>query len=166
MPDLQEFFNYKIHKEMIGFGSTYCAESAVLAIDGSNAENIQTTGAVTAYLNGTPFTLAEDAELDISADTTGDAAGATVADTYSRWFCVLTDADGTLSVWLAGDAALDGAEVLKVPDFDYTTYVCVGFIHVNSNTAFVLGTTALTTIGTFYQAVGPVYPHADNIDKN
>lgn len=165
MANLSEKADHAWQKEMLRYMATYNAESQVLAIDGSNAENIQTTGTKTAYFNGTPVTLAADAELDISADTTGDAAGATIASGKSRWFTVLAASDGTLSVWLSGDAATDGSEVLEVPDFNPETYVCVGFIHVNSNTTFVLGTTALTTIGTFYQAVGPVFPHPKNLNK-
>ena len=163
---LDNLFSYKIQKEMAKFMATSNCESQALAIDAVNAENIQTTGTGSAMLNGKPIIVAEDAELDISADTTGNAAGATVASGYSRYFMVLAASDGTLSIWLAGDAALDGSEVLKVPNFDPETYVCIGFVHVNSNTAFTLGTTALTGLATFHQQVGPVFPHEDNIDRN
>lgn len=165
MPDLQEFFNYKIHKEMIKYGSTYMMDSAILAVD-ATAADIQTTGSgVSFMLNGVPTTYVADAAMDVSGDTTGDAAGDVIATGYSCWFTVLADAAGTLSLWRAGDEALDGAEVLKVHAFDPETYVCVGFIHLNS-AGFTVGTTAWTTVGTFFSATGPVYPHADNIDKN
>jgi hypothetical protein len=221
--NLAEHFGYKGSKIMAEYLSTFNTESQVLAIDGAAAEDIQDTGTKLAFINGNPYQLAEDAVLDISADTEGtetawatatsysigdvrenkngvryiakaahtsssddepglssnwesyweeapnaavNAVGATVADTYSRWFLVTAKSDGTLTVWLAGDAALDGTEVLKIPQFCPKTYVAIGLIHVNSNTSFVLGTTALTTIGTFYQITGPVFPHPDNIDKN
>jgi len=223
MANLSEKAKYAWQKEMLKYMSTYLCESAVFAIDGSNAENVQTTGAVSAMIDGVPVTIEEDAEMDISASTTEvtltawatataytvgniresaeggryrcitahtssaddepevgynweaqweraphaatNAVGATVASGSSRWFFATAQTDGTIDLWLCGDAATDGSEVCKVPQYDHKLYCPIGFLHINSNTTFVLGTTALTTIGTFYQAVGPVYPHPDNMDK-
>lgn len=160
-------FTKKAAQDLAAYMTSYNMESQAVAIDGVNAENIQSTGTAPCMINGVFIpSLAADAELDISADTVGDAVGATVASGSSRYFLVLAKADGTLSVWLAGDAATDGSEVLKIPAFDPSTYCAVAILHVNSNTAFVLGTTALTGLDTYYQLTGPVFPHADNIDEN
>ncbi|NIT58723.1 MAG: hypothetical protein GWN00_21620 [Aliifodinibius sp.] len=221
--NLAEHFGYKGMGILCEYLSTQNCESQALAIHGSNAENILSTGTKLAFINGNPYALAADTELDISGDTEGtetawatatsysvgdvvenrdgtryichtahtssaddspgfsdnfvayweeapnaaeNAVGATVASGSSRWFLVTAKSDGTLTVWLAGDAATDGSEVLKIPQFCPKTYVAIGLIHVNSNTSFVMGTTALTTIGTFYQITGSVFPHPDNIDKN
>jgi len=167
MPDLQEFFNYKIHKEMIKYASTYMCDSAILAIDG-NAPDIQTTGSGVSYmLNGVPTAFVADAAMDVSdsAVNLGDCVGDVIATGYSCWFTVLATAAGELSLWRAGDEQLDGDEVLKVHAFDPAVHVCVGFIHLNS-AGFTVGTTDWTTVGTFFSVTGPVYPHADNIDKN
>jgi len=221
--NLAEHFGYKGMQIMAEYLSTQNCEGQGLAIHGSNAENILSTATKLAFINGNPYALAADTELDISGDTEGtetawatataysigdvrvnrdgtryichtahtssaddqpgmsynweayweeapnaavNAVGATVADGYSRWFLVTAKSDGTLTVWLAGDAALDGTEKLEIPQFCPKTYVAIGLIHVNSGTSFVMGTTALTTIGTFYQITGSVFPHPDNIDKN
>ena len=85
---------------------------------------------------------------------------------YSQWIFVTlkkptASAPTVLTAWEAGDEALDGYEELKVPVYDYKEYCPVGFIHINHDGAFTFGTTALTTIGTFFQAIGPVFPDAD-----
>ena len=98
--------------------------------------------------------------------TARTAVGATVASGKSRYFLVCSEADFELSVWLAGDAATDGSETFDMPNIETEIFIPVGWIHVNSNTAFVLGTTALTTIGTFGDFVGPVYPKALHRDRN
>ena len=77
---------------------TYSNGGGVLAIDGSNVENIQTTGAVVHYVNGVRMTdLATIAEWDLSAAVVigardGEVLGATFAHP-----AIATADDGGLS---------------------------------------------------------------------
>jgi hypothetical protein len=172
MQNLATYFNYGPMKELCKYMATQNLMTQAIAIDGSNAENIQSTGAGSAILAGQPITIAEDAELDISADTeTQDncvnAVGTTIADDYEQWFLVTAKgAAGTLSMWQAGAAAaIGGNAVLKVPAFDPETYVAVAVVLVANDSAadLVIGTNALTGDATFHQCLGPVFPHPDNL---
>jgi hypothetical protein len=82
---------------------------------------------------------------------------------YSKYYMITAKLDGTITLWICGDEGLDGAEVMKVPVYDYKEYVVIGFLHVNAAAAHTMGTTALTTVGTFFDAIGPVFPHPDNL---
>lgn len=97
-----------------------------------------------------------------------NAAGATVGASTSRWFMVTAQHDGTLNVWTAGDAAADGSEVCKVPQYDAKLYCPVAFMHVNAAAAFTMGTTTQSSsnVVTYLQVTGPVFPHEDNWDAN
>ena len=101
-----------------------------------------------------------------SSATARTAVGATVASGKSRYFLVTAEADGTLGVWLAGDAATDGSETFDMPNIETEIFIPVAALHVDSNTTFVLGTTALTNLYTVYNFAGPVYPKALNRDRN
>lgn len=155
-------FKYSPLKQHVEYTTTYNMDSQTLAIDGSNAENIQSTGGGQAVLNGNFIpSLAADAELDISAaGHIGTGKGATIADGSSRWFLILAESDGTLSVWTAGDAATTGSEVLTVPEFDASIYIPVGLMLIanDSGGTFTVGTTALTGDATFYNLTGPIFP--------
>lgn len=61
-------FSHKAAQTLAEFSMTGNIETQAFAVDGANAENVQTTGTGAAMLNGSPITVAEDAELDISAD--------------------------------------------------------------------------------------------------
>jgi hypothetical protein len=228
MSDLSQFFSHKAMKELAKYLDTYNMATQAVAIDGSNAENIQSTGTAAAVLNGTPITVAADAELDISADTEGtesawatatsytlnssyvteaqmggkrykcisshtssaddrpglgmnwetywvertndatNAVGYSIADGYDVYVLITAQADGTLTMWLAGVQALLGTAVCKIPAFDPEKYVAVAtaLIVNDSGSALVIGTTALTGDITFWQHIGPIFPHPDNLDKN
>lgn len=171
-------FGHGPMRALAEYVTTYNMASQTIAVDNANTENIQSTGTGACVINGVLInSLTADAELDISADTTAmttgysatNAVGTTLADDYERFYCVLADADGTLSIWLAGDAAaIGGSAVCKIPAFDPNTYVCVATILYANDAAsasVTVGTdTDWGTDGTFYQMIGPVFPHPDNID--
>lgn len=168
MGNIDKYFTGGIaRKKIMAFLGTYNMASQAVAIDETNTENIQSTGTAPVMLNGALIpALAADAELDISADTTGDATGTVIADSNEQYFAVMADADGVLSVWVAGDAATTGSATCQIPDFDPETYCCVGVMKIDASGAdFTVGTTALTGRVAFYQMVGPVLPHPDNMDN-
>lgn len=175
--DLSTHFAYGPMRKLAQYMATVNFESQEVAVDGSNAENIQTTGTGDAMIAGVPVNLSADAELDISADTTTqdnctNASGTEIQDDYEQYFVVLAKSDGTISLWEAGDEAdIDDGATLKIPAFDPETYVCVGIVHIKNETGstFTVGTTdtddstgdGATT--SFYQVTVPVFPHADNL---
>jgi len=57
------------------------------------------------------------------------------------------------------------ATTIVIPPYDPERYVAIGLLSVvPTSGAHVLGTTALTTVGTFVNLVGPVLPDGDVID--
>lgn len=98
--DWEGRFNHKTMQEIMAYLLTYNCESQVFAVDGSHAENVQTTGTKMVMLNGTPTYLAADAEYDISAEaayadwavstsyTTGGTASEVVQD-GRHFVCIL-----------------------------------------------------------------------------
>jgi hypothetical protein len=80
---LDKYFSHKPMQEMAKYLNTYNIASQALAIDGSNAENIQTTGTGGIIINGLYYACAEDAELDISADTGGTETAWATATSYT-----------------------------------------------------------------------------------
>jgi len=162
-------FNYVPMGELAGFLSSYNMSSQTLAIDGVNAENIQSSGTGMAMINNVFIpSLAADAELDISADPTGDAAGTSIADGYDQYFAIFAAADGVLHLMKAGVEALLGTAVLKIPNWDASLYACVGIMLVvnDSGSPLVIGTNDLTGDATFYDVTGPMFPHDENLDRN
>lgn len=65
---IQSRFSHKAAQNLADFAFTMNMATQAFAIDGSNAENIQTTGTAAMVINGVPQTCPVDAELDISAD--------------------------------------------------------------------------------------------------
>lgn len=68
--DIGKLFSFKPAQMLELYKSTKNCADQVIAADGVNVENIQSTGGKSALINGQPETLEQDAELDISADTT------------------------------------------------------------------------------------------------
>jgi hypothetical protein len=100
-----------------------------------------------------------------------NAVGATIAASYDRWFMVTAQADGTITMWLAGDAAATGYAKCVIPQYDHKIYCPIGFIHVANGTssAFTVGTTSFSASSvttTFMDVTGPVFPDLANWDKN
>ena len=223
-------FSHMPMKQLADFIMTFNQATQAFAVDGANAENVQTTGTAHCQIAGVPIaSLAADAELDISADlqltiwltatayTAVDVryveddngnkqwykciashtsaagtkpgqpdsinatwrtywtessnraingVGDVVASGDSMYYLALADAAGTLTMVLAGDGGeLDADVTLKIPQFDPAIFVAVGLLLIDS-AAFTLGTTSTAGVSTFTQLMGPVFPHADYIDKN
>lgn len=155
-------FSYKPARDLAAYIGSYSAASQTLAIDGANPENIQSSGGGLAIFNGVAIaSLPADAELDISADPIGDAAGAIISDGYDQYFAVFAAADGVLHLMKAGVQALLGTAVVKIPGWDASLYVCVGTMLIvnDSGSNIVIGTTALTGDLTFIDFAGPVLPY-------
>ena len=162
-------FSYAPMGELAAFLSSYSMASQTLAIDGVNAENIQSTGTGMAMVNNVFIeSLPADAELVIDDDPVGDAAGTSITTGYDQYFAIMAAADGTLNLNKAGVQALVGTAVLKIPNWDASLYACVGIMLVvnDSGSPLVIGTNDLTGDATFYDFTGPVFPHNDNLDRN
>ena len=96
-----------------------------------------------------------------------NAVGVETQDHYDRYFLITAKSDGVLTVWLAGDEASVGTAVLKIPQYDPEFYcpVCIALL-VNDTAAatHTFGDTDLTSDVTYYQVMGTVFPHPDNLD--
>lgn len=122
-----------------------------LAIDGTNTENVQTTGAVVYSIKGILYSKAAVAEIDISA--LSGLPTTALADGYTQIFGLELDSAGTITVVYgeqrltaditAGDKELDWP---KASDDDHTMF---GAIKVANATGsdFTFGTTGLDTAG-------------------
>jgi hypothetical protein len=103
-----------------------------------------------------------------------NAAGYELADDYRIMLMVTAQADGTLGLWLASDpCAIGTAPTTKIPAFDPSVYCVVAFIDYANDAASAAvtfgdtdGGVAFGTDGTFYQVIGPVFPHPDNFINN
>lgn len=100
-----------------------------------------------------------------SSNRCENAVGDVVPTLYSAYYLCLADAAGTLTLVKAGPTALDAAVELQIPQFDPSIFVAIGTLKIDS-AGFTLGTTSTAGISTFAQLIGPVYPHADQLDKN
>ena len=226
---LESRFSHKAAQTLAEFAMTMNMATQAFAVDGSNAENVQTTGGAHCVINGVHIAaLTADAELDISADTqltawaaaqsytsvdvryvedangnkqwykciashtsaaankpgqpdhvnstwrsywtessnrAENAVGDVVPTLYSRYYLCLADAAGTITLVKAGPKALDAAVELQIPQFDPAIFVAIGTLLIDS-AGYTCGTTSTAGISTFAQLIGPVFPHADQLDKN
>jgi hypothetical protein len=80
---LDRFFGYKAMKEMAKYLNTYNIATQAVAIHGTNAENIKSTGGGGIVINGNFAACAVDAELDIATDTEGTETAWATATGYS-----------------------------------------------------------------------------------
>lgn len=162
-------FSSKAMKDLAGFLSTYNSVSQAVAFA---AADPATTGTKPCTINGQLIpALTAEADADwssaLAADLVeGDAKGTVLANGQSVYLAVFANAAGRLRIDLASEVALDAAVELKMPDFDYTTWVCIAVALVDAGGAVTLGTTDINAITTVYQILGPVLPHADNVDPN
>ncbi len=220
-------FSFAPMRDFASFARSMNMATQAFAIDGANAENVQTTGTAHLVLNGVHIaSLTADAEWDISADlqlttwltatayTTVDVRYVEDANGQKKWYkCILNhtssaanmpslredigqawptywvettqtaengvgnsiaqddtfnylalvDAAGTLTIVKADD----GSGNLQIPNFEPEVFAAIGTLAVTPTSgAHVLGTTVLTTVGTFAQLIGPVYPTGLGIDQN
>lgn len=227
---LVSIFSYEAMQRVMAYLLSYNMATQALAIDGSAAEDIQTTGGADAILNGQVIkALAADAVYDISVELPyaawaastaytiggllsevtvdgrhfacilahtssatssgalsnkplyGDlwrtnwkelsrwalaGVGNSIAQDMVGWYLVCAMADGVLRVFKAYDGTATAATTPKIPVFDPERYIPIGMIRVAPTSgAHVLGTTALTTVGTYAQLVGPVFPDYDFLKK-
>lgn len=61
-------FSHAPARDLVSFMQTMNMATQAFAVDGVNAENVQTTGGAQAVIASVPIALPADAELDISAD--------------------------------------------------------------------------------------------------
>jgi len=227
---LPKQFSHKAAQTLAEFGMSMNMATQAFAVDGSNAENVQTTGTAACVINGVHInSLTADAELDISADkqltiwvtatsyTTVDlryvedsngnkqwykcildhtssaankpgqkdhadatwrtywtessnraeqAAGNVVASGDSMYYVCLANSAGTITLVKGSDEGVLDADIeLKIPQFDPEVFVAIGTLLIDS-AGFTLGTTSTAGVSTFAQLIGPVFPHADRLDKN
>jgi hypothetical protein len=87
-------------------------------------------------------------------------AGVSVAQDKQGHYLVCALADGTLRAFKAFiDAEVGATTPIRIPPYDPTRYVAVGYISVvPTSGSHIFGTTALTTVGTFTQLTGLVLP--------
>jgi hypothetical protein len=97
-----------------------------------------------------------------------DAKGNVVAQDKQAWYLVCALNDGTLRAFLAYTPGTEAATTdIVIPAYDPERYVPVGLLAVKPTSgSHTLGTTVLTTVGTFFQLCGPVLPDANKLDLN
>jgi len=97
-----------------------------------------------------------------------DAKGNVIAQDKQAHYLICALNDGTLRAFIAYDTASPGAtSPVVIPAYDPERYVAVGLLSVvPTSGSHTLGTTALTTVGTFFQLCGPVLPDANKLDLN
>jgi hypothetical protein len=148
-------------KDLLGCSLGKCMATAILAIDGVNSENIQSTGTPVMYLpNGRLSVAVAAAELDLS-DSAVCIKGAGQTIPAGEEFCLFVIQDGTSVLVMLGDsekivnrATVEGALTSTVKhnivpkSLSNEDYVVTGFVHVaNVTNDFVVGTTGLDAAG-------------------
>jgi len=96
------------------------------------------------------------------------AVGNSIAQDKQAHYLICALADGTLRAFRAYTIGTEGATTpIVIPPFDPQRYVAVGLVSViPTSGAHVFGTTVLTTVGTFTQFIGPVFPDRTLVDIN
>jgi len=142
----------------------------ILAHTSKNVAN-ETAGAPANEPGASDFWDTYWEEAPHSAVYAGGTTPDTIAAGYDKWYLVTAEADGTLGIWIAGDAATTGNAVCKIPQFDPKMYCAIGAMLIANGTSstFTVGTTGLDTASvtdTYINIIGPVFPHPDNWDMN
>ena len=97
----EKLFSYRSMQNLVSYLLTQNCQSQVIAVDGTNKENIQSTGTKDVIINGIPYVLAADTEFDISAEA-------------------------AYSLWATGQSYTLDTEVYHVdPDGETRHYVCI-----------------------------------------
>ena len=95
------------------------------------------------------------------------AHAGSIAANLDQWFLITQTADAYMQMWEAGDAAPAGTAECKVPLFDPKMYVPIAFLLLDNDAgSYEIGDEALSGHTTYLQITGPIFPHADNLDKN
>jgi len=157
-------------------GSSYSIGSIVEADDGVRYRCITAhtarDGSDSDYINNEPGSSDNWARFwEDAPHTAVNASGTEITKKYEQWFMVTAKADGTLTVWEAGDQSAYGTATAecKVPLYDPKKYIPVAFWHAKNSTSatFTIGTTSTSSAThTLLQVTGPVLPHPDNWDVN
>ena len=91
-----------------------------------------------------------------------DAQADVIAAGDAKWYLICADVGGFLKVF----KAYDSDNALQIPCYDPTRYVAVGLMYADHSSGaadFVIGTTLQSAdnhTATYYQVVGPCFPHA------
>ncbi len=143
--------------------ANHCYSKPGLAIDGTNAENVQTSSAIIGSIAGVMYTLATQAEIDVSALPVLTEAGATTtmsaqAINTDRIYLLLLDTSAAIKV-VQGTAVATGAEC-RCPSCPEGHFAWGAIKVANADTApFTFGTTSLSATGvtdTYYDlAIAP-----------
>lgn len=129
----------------------------ILAVDGANAENVQTTNAVEYSINGIMYSKAAVAEIDLSGLTAIDENGVTVTDLtlaagYTKAYLLVLNAGGDIRIVPGLPVANGGTCVPPSCPADHAPFGAVKVVNASSS-AFTFGTTdtdAASITSTFY----------------
>lgn len=140
------------HEALIDLLGSRCYGNPALAIDGVNAENVETANSVSYSIDGVMYTKAAVAEIDLSAlgvlDEEGTAQSAVTAqeDGKDRAYLLVLNAAGTIFI-VEGDD-VDTGETVRPPQCP-NGYAPYGIVKVEnaSGADFTFGTTDLSTAG-------------------
>lgn len=103
-------------------------------------------------------------ELDVWAE---QGVGNSIAQDCIGYYLACALSTGVLRLFKAYSGTATASTAIVIPAYDPTRYIPVGLLRVAPTSgAHVLGTTSLTTVGTFYQLTGPVFPGPTVVDKN
>lgn len=95
------------------------------------------------------------------------ARGQTCANGYTRHYLALCDSLGVMTTVQADNGLqLDADSELQIPQFDPEIFVALAVLTVDGTGASTWGTTDDNAQVTIRQLLGPVFPHADKLDKN
>lgn len=134
-----------------GLIGTRCHGAAGFAIDGVNAENVETANAFDYSINGIMYSNAADAEIDISAEIA--SLPADLADGNEQIYVFCIDSAGAYYV-IAGDVVANadidaGTKNSHWPEGGGDDMCAFAAVKVKnaSGADFILGTTALSAAG-------------------
>ena len=95
------------------------------------------------------------------------AVGQTCANLYTRHYLCLCDKLGVMTTVIADKGLqLDADQEVQIPQFDPSIFVAIGLYTVDGTAPSIWGTTDDNAQCTERQIIGPVFPHADQLDKN
>ena len=95
------------------------------------------------------------------------ARGQVCANTYTRRYLCLADAQGVMTTVVADNGLqLDAASELVIPSFDPEVFVAIAILVVDGTGASTWGTTNDAAQVTITQIIGPCFPTGAGIDAN
>ena len=95
------------------------------------------------------------------------ARGQTCANLKTRHYLALCDRLGTMTTVIADNGLqLDADSEIQIPQFDPEIFVALAILTLDGTEDSTWGTTNDSGQVTIRQLLGPVFPHADQLDKN